>query len=129
MIWRQQSQKWIKLQKILVTSLLCFKATEIKMHLLPYSIWKTIFLLFSIDLKSFQFNRLSKIWIRESCNKLIKKLFLNKKWSRKKWIVFYSLNKLLTLISTAKSTLIFWDQSSNWLQKGFDSPRYWLKKL
>ncbi len=59
-IRRQQSQKWIKLQKIPAASLLCFKAEETKMHLLPFSTWRASFPLLIKNLKSSQFDRLSK---------------------------------------------------------------------
>ena len=57
----QQNQKWIKLEKIHAVNLLFFKVVEIKMFLLPCSIWKTRFLLLSRKVKSFHFTRLSRI--------------------------------------------------------------------
>ena len=60
-IRRQQSQKLIKLQKILVASLLFFKARENKTCLLLCSIWRAKFFLLSKNVKSFHCNRLSRI--------------------------------------------------------------------
>ena len=109
MIRLQQIQKWIKLQKKLVASLLCFKVAEIKMCLLPCSIWRASFSLLIKKLNFSNFNRLSKskIWIREFWSKLKKMSIKIKRKSRKKWAVSSNINKLLKMISTAKSTLIF----------------------
>ena len=74
-----QIQKLIKLQKILAASLLFFKAKEIKMSLLSFSIWRVNFLLLRKNFKSFQLNRLSKIRIREFWRKLRKNSFQNKR--------------------------------------------------
>ena len=54
-------QKWMILQKILVVNLLYFKVKEIKMYLLSISILRASFPLLRKNVKTLQFNRLSRI--------------------------------------------------------------------
>jgi len=76
----QQSQKWIKLKKILVASLLCFKARMTHLLILNCQTLRASFLHSSLDLKSFQLSRLMWIWIGEFKSKLKSKRILSKEW-------------------------------------------------
>ncbi len=58
-------QKWMILQKILVVNLLYFKVKEIKMYLLSISILRASFPLLRKNVKTLQFNRLSRTSTRE----------------------------------------------------------------
>ena len=107
---QQQLQTWIKpYMTLFANNPLFWKATENKKCLLPCSWWRAKFLLVSKH-KYLQISktlRLTKFLRKETWSKLRKKSFKNIRKLRKKWVMPSSLNKLLTTISTAQSTLIF----------------------